>query len=157
MVELTCEASAIPEPEYLWLNCTEGEVPVTLSDRVFVETNGSLIFTNTTRDDAGTYKCVAMNEHGNITSSPAMLTVIAPPLPPLSLRAGAITSSTLEIRWNSPPNANPPVLHYFVEYKLTFEPEYVTLMETGTRVTLIGLYPVGNYSVRLCDQVTTVM
>ena len=75
--ELECFAIGVPEPTYLWLRCRDGAppVPVQLSDRVR-EINGTLMFDSIVREDSGMYKCVAMNEHGNVTSRPVGLWVI---------------------------------------------------------------------------------
>lgn len=75
LVELVCIACGIPEVDYLWFRWIGGMlVPVELDARV-MEVNGTLNIAMATRDDAGQYKCVALNEHGNVTSDPATLSV----------------------------------------------------------------------------------
>ena len=73
-----CSAHGIPVPTYEWLRESEGVFePVELDGRVRV-LNGSvnmLVFESTRREDAGQYRCVAMNEHGEITSFPAELVI----------------------------------------------------------------------------------
>ena len=73
--QLTCGASGIPSPTYVWLRC-EGntEVQVELDSRV-TEMNGTLTFNPSRREDAGMYKCVAENIYGNTTSQAVQITI----------------------------------------------------------------------------------
>ena len=75
--ELECCAGGIPDISLEWLLCADGgEVPVELSERVFLALdNSTLVFDPVQRQDAGEYKCTAMNEYGRISSLPASLTV----------------------------------------------------------------------------------
>ncbi|XP_064613092.1 uncharacterized protein LOC135476878 [Liolophura sinensis] len=67
-VTLTCSASSVPEPSYYWYKNEE-----------MYATGGSLILTGLTSEDAGEYVCVAGNHVTNVTSDPAVVTVISPP------------------------------------------------------------------------------
>ncbi|XP_064612925.1 uncharacterized protein LOC135476735 isoform X2 [Liolophura sinensis] len=67
-VTLTCSASSIPEPSYYWF----------LNEEMY-GTGGSLTLTVVTSEDAGEYVCVAGNHVANVTSDPAIVTVISPP------------------------------------------------------------------------------
>lgn len=74
-VELVCIACGIPEVEYLWFRWIGGmSLPIELDARV-MEVNGTLNIAMATREDAGQYICVALNEHGNVTSDTARLSV----------------------------------------------------------------------------------
>lgn len=75
-LQLNCSAGGIPEPSYLWLRLVgSGLVPVELDDRV-TEVNGTLMISPTQREDAGDYRCRAMNIYGHITSPPVTVTVL---------------------------------------------------------------------------------
>ena len=83
LVNLSCSASGIPEPEYVWVRCEGtctancgGEgcnlVPVELVSGRVTSDGGNLTFASTQREDDGRYKCVAINDAGNATSSSAV-------------------------------------------------------------------------------------
>ncbi|XP_064612926.1 titin-like [Liolophura sinensis] len=67
-VTLTCLASSIPEPSYFWF----------MNEEMY-GTGGSLTLTAVTSEDAGEYVCVAGNHVANVTSNPAIVSVISPP------------------------------------------------------------------------------
>lgn len=75
-VDLLCIAYGIPELDYFWFRVNGmTETPVELDTRV-MEVNGTLTIAMATREDSGTYICVAKNVRGNVTSDPVQLTVL---------------------------------------------------------------------------------
>lgn len=77
--EFRCCARGVPTPVYEWQREVGGaRVPVVLDDRVR-EVNSSmssmLVIEPTRREDAGDYICVAINEHGNLSSSSVELRI----------------------------------------------------------------------------------
>ncbi|XP_012942941.1 hemicentin-1 [Aplysia californica] len=60
-VVLDCSVGGDPAPEILW---TKNSRPVKLGDRIRQLSNGSLIIYDLTANDAGNYKCIAINDAG---------------------------------------------------------------------------------------------
>ena len=57
--ELVCEVSGIPKPQISWYR-VKSEMPADAE----VNEDGNLVLKNLSRDDAGAYKCVAINDLG---------------------------------------------------------------------------------------------
>lgn len=63
-LELDCEASGLPGPEYIWF---KDEKPLITSGAITLEKTGSrLVNAKMTQDDQGNYRCVAENPVGHI-------------------------------------------------------------------------------------------
>ncbi|XP_068713160.1 muscle, skeletal receptor tyrosine protein kinase-like [Montipora foliosa] len=80
-VIFSCTIDGDPPPSVIWTKNGE-ELKLAENSRVNVSStsnNHSLIFTGIQRSDAGEYRCSASNREGNLTSSPATLTVHSPP------------------------------------------------------------------------------
>ncbi|XP_068759297.1 fibroblast growth factor receptor 4-like isoform X2 [Montipora capricornis] len=76
-VIFSCTIDGDPPPSVIWTKNGE-ELKLAGNSRVNVSStssNYSLIFTGIQRSDAGEYRCLASNSEGNLTSSPATLTV----------------------------------------------------------------------------------
>ena len=65
-----CEVKGNPKPQVTWLK----QNSIVLADKRFVQSRGSLMITDVTSQDGGTYMCVAKNILGEKTAS-ASLTV----------------------------------------------------------------------------------
>lgn len=66
-VILSCKASGSPEPQTSWL-LPDGKLlsqGVAASGGVILHPNGSLLFPNPSRKDAGYYRCIAVSEYGS--------------------------------------------------------------------------------------------
>ncbi|XP_038063967.1 hemicentin-1-like isoform X2 [Patiria miniata] len=61
-VTMTCMARGTPLPVVTWRRV--GGVPIDNNPRFLVQSNGNLIIRDINIDDAGTYVCEAINEHG---------------------------------------------------------------------------------------------
>ena len=73
----SCTIDGDPPPSLIWTKNGE-ELKVAGISRVNVSStsnNHSLIITDIQRSDVGQYRCLASNSEGNLTSSPATLTV----------------------------------------------------------------------------------
>ncbi len=84
---------------------------------------------------------------GNMGSCDLPTLYTALPLPPVDLMLVAAGSSWLSIAWGPSPNPNPPVDHYRVEYKLTFELMGMETVATQRYLNITGLYPNATYQV----------
>ncbi|XP_022085366.1 hemicentin-1-like isoform X2 [Acanthaster planci] len=61
-VTMTCLARGTPQPVISWRRV--GGVPIDSSPRVTIQSNGNLVIRDINVEDAGTYVCEAINEHG---------------------------------------------------------------------------------------------
>lgn len=72
---------------------------------------------------------------------------LAPPLPPMSLRASVVRSSSVQVEWAPPSNPVLPITGYMLEYKLTFEPTWTAVNVMFPFLNLTTLYPNAGYQV----------
>ncbi len=159
---LNCSVLAIPSADYAWRH--DG-VTLTLEDDMRQTTeNGSLIFTELYRNHSGTYECTASNVYGEITSDPALLTVLGecvcvrahslltphtgPPLPPMvTLRETG--ASWLFLTWDPPTHSHPPVGNYILLYKLAVHSSFSERNTQQQFLNLTGLYPSAHYLIKV--------
>ncbi len=70
---LNCSVFAIPTADYTW---RRDGLTLTLDGVRLATDNGSLILSELYRNDSGSYECTASNLYGEVTSQPALLTVL---------------------------------------------------------------------------------
>ena len=61
-----CVASGVPAPTITWY---KNGSPILNSNRVTEELDGTLLFTDVTKEEEGVYQCVAQNIDGRVQSS----------------------------------------------------------------------------------------
>lgn len=108
VVNLACQASGDPAPEYFWLH---ESVPISLPDpnSRFVLDAGALKIYNVTENDKGEYLCIASSPKGVVTSITSNLMVSLEPLPegpPTDLKFKLTSPTDVTITWSPPETKN---------------------------------------------------
>ncbi|PKK23317.1 sidekick cell adhesion molecule 1 [Columba livia] len=124
------------------------------SSRITVESDGTLIISQTWSGDIGDYTCEVISFGGN-DSRMARLEVIELPHSPQNLVAtlNSSYSRSVMLSWVRPFDGNSPVLYYMVELSENNSPWKVHLSNLDpkmTSVTVSGLTPARTYQFRVC-------
>ncbi|KAK2533703.1 hypothetical protein Q9233_004917 [Columba guinea] len=124
------------------------------SSRITVESDGTLIISQTWSGDIGDYTCEVISFGGN-DSRMARLEVIELPHSPQNLVAtlNSSYSRSVTLSWVRPFDGNSPVLYYMVELSENNSPWKVHLSNLDpkmTSVTVSGLTPARTYQFRVC-------
>ena len=114
--QLQCRALGVPTPKIYWI-LPNGEIlnetSNTNSIHIQLKSQGSLRLFHLKPRDSGTYKCIAENQHGNITSS----VVLAVDNIDLNLFPVTISSTYITLVWNG------TARNSFSEYKILYSKE----------------------------------
>ncbi|XP_077172326.1 protein sidekick-1 isoform X2 [Paroedura picta] len=124
------------------------------SSRIAIETDGTLIISQTWSGDIGDYTCEVTSFGGN-DSRVARMEVIELPHPPQNLLAtlNASFSRSVILSWVRPFDGNSPVLYYIVELSENNSPWKVHLSDIDPKmasITVSGLIPARTYQFRVC-------
>ncbi|XP_048349553.1 protein sidekick-1 isoform X2 [Sphaerodactylus townsendi] len=137
------------------LHCEASHDPrISISSRIAIETDGTLIISQTWSGDIGDYTCEVTSFGGN-DSRVARMEVIELPHPPQNLLAtlNSSFSRSVILSWVRPFDGNSPVLHYIVELSENNSPWKVHLSDINpkmTSITVSGLTPARTYQFRVC-------
>ncbi|XP_015282694.1 PREDICTED: protein sidekick-1 [Gekko japonicus] len=152
---LRCEAAHDPRISirYVWKKDNVVINPSS-SSRIAIETDGTLILSQTWSGDIGDYTCEVTSFGGN-DSRVARLEVIELPHPPQNLLAtlNSSFSRSVILSWVRPFDGNSPVLRYIVELSENNSPWKVHLSDIDpkmTSITVSGLTPARTYQFRVC-------
>ncbi|KAK7916152.1 hypothetical protein WMY93_011913 [Mugilogobius chulae] len=137
------QAQAAPPAISLW---KKGSEILQRSERITLLPNGTLQITNVTKQDAGSYTCIAKNQFGSasttgkliITAKPrgkyvclidtdvdslstsAILVVKGPPGPPDKVSVEEITDSTAQLSWSAGRDNGSPITGYSIQARTPF-------------------------------------
>ncbi|XP_059489075.1 cell adhesion molecule Dscam2-like isoform X3 [Neocloeon triangulifer] len=112
-VQLPCVIVGIPEPERTWMG--PNTAPVMTSERVSVQSDGTLLIVEAQKSDEGTYTCVARNEEGTDQIN-FQVKVQVPPSAPL-LHAKADSATSLHLSWNHPDDGGSAIRSYQLNFR----------------------------------------
>ncbi|XP_042293989.1 protein sidekick-1 isoform X3 [Sceloporus undulatus] len=149
------EDSTVIKGTTAMLQCEAAHDPrISISSRVTIEKDGTLIISQTWSGDIGDYTCEVTSFGGN-DSRVARMEVIELPHPPQNLLAtlNSSFSRSVILSWVRPFDGNSPVLHYIVELSENNSPWKVHLSDIDpkmTSITVSGLTPARTYQFRVC-------
>ncbi|XP_056142145.1 immunoglobulin superfamily DCC subclass member 3 [Lampris incognitus] len=150
----TCSAQGVPEPHLIWLK--NGKI-LTPGDNVkLTNNNTTLAITRITLQDEAIYQCIAENSAGTNQASARLAISQTTELPeaPGTLRATAMSSTSLQLTWEQPPpEVTEQIIGYVLHIRLLGEPDSKELQEAVSKTTfqheLSNLEPATTYSIFL--------
>lgn len=142
-------ASGNPTPTYQW---KKDGIALSNSGTISGATTNTLSIINAANVDAGNYTCVVTNSIGSVTTTPATLSIVNPPVPPTGdtqaptvptgLIGSAVSSSQINLTWTASTD-DVGVTGYRI-YKDGAGTPIGTVI--GTSFQINGLNPGTNYS-----------
>ncbi|XP_042566629.1 immunoglobulin superfamily DCC subclass member 3-like [Clupea harengus] len=150
----SCVAQGVPEPHLIWLK--NGKI-LTPGDNVKLTNNNStLALTRITSEDEAIYQCIAENSAGTNQASARLSVSLAKELPdvPESLKATALSGTSLQVSWTQPPaEVTDGIIGYVLHIRKICEPDSKELQEAISKTTfqhdLVNLDPATTYSIYL--------
>lgn len=119
---LQCRVSSDPTVPYKieWYREGQATTPISNSQRVGVQSDGTLEIQAVRASDVGSYSCVVTSPGGNETRS-ARLSVIELPFPPTNVRAARLDDSQfgqqriINVSWTPGFDGNSPISQFIIQ------------------------------------------
>nr|XP_020474375.1 immunoglobulin superfamily DCC subclass member 3-like [Monopterus albus] len=132
----SCTASGVPEPHLIWLK--NGKLLTPSGNVKLTNGNTTLAITRITPEDEAIYQCIAENSAGTNQASARLAISQGPELPeaPLGLQAAALSSSSLQLSWQEPPeHVSQQIIGYVLHIRRLGEPDSAELQEAIGKTT----------------------
>ncbi|KAG7218840.1 hypothetical protein INR49_019682 [Caranx melampygus] len=132
----SCTASGVPEPHLIWLK--NGKLLMPGANVKLTNGNTTLAITRITAEDEAIYQCIAENSAGTNQASARLAISQGPELPeaPTGLQASALSSGSLSLIWEQPPESSSQnIIGYVLHIRRLGEPDSVELQEAVSKTT----------------------
>ncbi|XP_026173419.1 immunoglobulin superfamily DCC subclass member 3 [Mastacembelus armatus] len=132
----SCTASGVPDPHLIWLK--NGKLLTPSGNVKLTNGNTTLAITRITPEDEAIYQCIAENSAGTNQASARLAISQGPELPeaPTGLQATALSSSSLQLIWEQPPeHVSQQIIGYVLHIRRLGEPDNAELQEAVSKTT----------------------
>ncbi|XP_077950365.1 immunoglobulin superfamily DCC subclass member 3-like isoform X3 [Gasterosteus aculeatus] len=134
----SCTASGAPEPHLIWLK--NGKLLKPIGNVKLTNGNTTLAITQITAQDEAIYQCIAENSAGTNQASARLAIIEGPELPeaPTGLQASALSSTSLQLIWDQPPeHVSQQIIGYVLHIRRLGDPDSGELQEAVSKTTFI--------------------
>ncbi|XP_044846833.1 immunoglobulin superfamily DCC subclass member 3-like [Mauremys mutica] len=150
----TCVAQGVPEPQLLWLK--NGKILTPGENIKLTHNNSTLLLQGLAVADDAIYQCIAENSAGTNQASARLAITLAQELPssPEGVRASALSSTSIQVSWQEPPQeVTEGLIGYVLHVRRAGESHSRELQEAVSKTTfqhlVTGLAPATTYRIHL--------